>query len=91
MSVRGSLWHGPPPLGLTLTRTVCDVLRVTVASLLTVILMTNMEYLTTVLHQLLVRHISRIARSKHPHLMLRRTETVMEKLLTNWISVCLYG
>ena len=65
--------------------------RVTVASLLTVILMTNMEYLTTVLHQLLVRHISRIARSKHPHLMLRRTETVTEKLLTNWISVCLYG
>ncbi|XP_043246790.1 plexin-B-like [Amphibalanus amphitrite] len=65
--------------------------RVTVASLLTVILMTNMEYLTTVLHQLLVRHISRIARSRHPHLMLRRTETVMEKLLTNWISVCLYG
>ena len=67
------------------------LLRVTVASLLTVILMTNMEYLTTVLHQLLVRHISRIARSKHPHLMLRRTETVMEKLLTNWISVCLFG
>ncbi|XP_037071066.1 plexin-B-like [Pollicipes pollicipes] len=53
--------------------------RVTVASLLTVILMTNMEYMTTVLHQLLVRHISRISRSKHPHLMLRRTETVMEK------------
>ncbi|XP_037071029.1 plexin-B-like [Pollicipes pollicipes] len=65
--------------------------RVTVASLLTVILMTNMEYMTTVLHQLLVRHISRISRSKHPHLMLRRTETVMEKLLTNWISVCLHG
>ena len=65
--------------------------RVTVASLLTVILMTDMEYLTTVLQQLLVTHIARIARSKHPHLMLRRTETVMEKLLTNWISVCLYG
>jgi len=65
--------------------------RVTVASLLTVILMTNMEYMTTVLHELLVRHIARISRSKHPHLMLRRTETVMEKLLTNWISVCLYG
>ena len=44
-----------------------------------------------VLQQLLVTHIARIARSKHPHLMLRRTETVMEKLLTNWISVCLYG
>uniref|UniRef100_A0A4W3IFI4 Plexin cytoplasmic RasGAP domain-containing protein n=1 Tax=Callorhinchus milii TaxID=7868 RepID=A0A4W3IFI4_CALMI len=26
-----------------------------------------------------------------PKLLLRRTETVVEKLLTNWVSICMYG
>ena len=28
--------------------------------------------------------------SKHPQLLLRRTESVVEKLLTNWMSLCMY-
>lgn len=26
-----------------------------------------------------------------PKLLLRRTESIVEKLLTNWMSICLYG
>uniref|UniRef100_A0A3B3WV98 Plexin cytoplasmic RasGAP domain-containing protein n=1 Tax=Poecilia mexicana TaxID=48701 RepID=A0A3B3WV98_9TELE len=29
--------------------------------------------------------------AKNPKLMLRRTETVVEKMLTNWMSICLYS
>uniref|UniRef100_A0A3B3DFU2 Uncharacterized protein n=1 Tax=Oryzias melastigma TaxID=30732 RepID=A0A3B3DFU2_ORYME len=29
--------------------------------------------------------------TKNPKLMLRRTETVVEKMLTNWMSICLYS
>ena len=28
--------------------------------------------------------------SKHPQLMLRRTESIVEKMLTNWLALCLY-
>ena len=28
--------------------------------------------------------------SKHPRLMLRRTESIVEKMLTNWLALCLY-
>lgn len=29
--------------------------------------------------------------SKNPKLMLRRTESVVEKMLTNWMSICMYS
>lgn len=29
--------------------------------------------------------------AKNPKLMLRRTESVVEKMLTNWMSICMYG
>ena len=28
--------------------------------------------------------------SKHPALMLRRTESIVEKMLTNWLALCMY-
>ncbi|QQP35343.1 PlexinBlike, partial [Caligus rogercresseyi] len=65
--------------------------RVYFASLLTVATMTNMEYLTDILRTLLLRLIERSLSSRHPQLMLRRTESVVEKLLTNWLALCLYG
>ncbi|XP_076061241.1 plexin-B-like [Oratosquilla oratoria] len=65
--------------------------KVNVASLLTVLLMGRMEYLTEVLRCLLLRLISAAAATKHPQLMLRRTESVVEKMLTNWMAVCMYS
>ncbi|KFD65944.1 hypothetical protein M514_03899 [Trichuris suis] len=64
--------------------------KVYVGSLLTAALMNNMQYLTEVVMALLRRLISKCAQSKHPQLMLRRTESVVEKMLANWIALCLY-
>ncbi len=61
------------------------------ASLLSIVLMTRMDYFSEVLKLLLVRLIEKSLCSHHPQLMLRRTETVVEKLLTNWLALCMYG
>ncbi|XP_063589577.1 plexin-B-like isoform X3 [Penaeus indicus] len=65
--------------------------KVNVASLVTVLLMGRMEYLTEVLRCLMLRLVSAAAATKHPQLMLRRTESVVEKMLTNWLALCMYG
>jgi hypothetical protein len=39
---------------------------------------------------LLLRLVERSLGSKHPQLMLRRTESIVEKMLTNWLALCLY-
>uniref|UniRef100_A0A6Q2XP12 Plexin-B1 n=1 Tax=Esox lucius TaxID=8010 RepID=A0A6Q2XP12_ESOLU len=63
--------------------------RAYVASLLTVALHGKLEYFTdilkTLLNDLVVQYVA-----KNPKLMLRRTESVVEKLLTNWMSICLF-
>uniref|UniRef100_A0A3Q2D9K7 Plexin b1b n=1 Tax=Cyprinodon variegatus TaxID=28743 RepID=A0A3Q2D9K7_CYPVA len=41
--------------------------------------------LKTLLNDLVEQYVA-----KNPKLMLRRTESVVEKLLTNWMSICLY-
>ncbi|UYV78867.1 plexB [Cordylochernes scorpioides] len=64
--------------------------RVNVASLLMVILMEKMEYATDVLRALLLQLVEKSVMSKHPQLMLRRTESVVEKMLTNWLSLSMY-
>jgi len=64
--------------------------RVNFASLLSIVLMTKMDYFSDVLKTLLVRLMDRSLCSRHPQLMLRRTETVVEKLLTNWLALCMY-
>lgn len=66
------------------------IIRVNVASLLMVVLMNKMEYATDVLRSLLLRLIDKSVMSKHPHLMLRRTESVVEKMLTNWMALNMY-
>uniref|UniRef100_A0A8C9B0E7 Plexin-B1 n=1 Tax=Prolemur simus TaxID=1328070 RepID=A0A8C9B0E7_PROSS len=63
--------------------------RAYVASLLTVALHGKLEYFTDILRTLLSDLVSQYV-AKNPKLMLRRTETVVEKLLTNWMSICLY-
>ncbi|XP_033744860.1 plexin-B-like isoform X5 [Pecten maximus] len=61
-----------------------------VASLLMILYQNNMEYATEILKTLLADLIEKSVDSRHPKLMLRRTESVVEKLLANWLSLCLY-
>ncbi|XP_018410723.1 PREDICTED: plexin-D1 [Nanorana parkeri] len=60
------------------------------ASLLTIALHGKLEYYTSIMKDLLVDLIDSSA-SKNPKLMLRRTESVVEKMLTNWMSICMYS
>ncbi|MEE6502440.1 hypothetical protein FKM82_004519 [Ascaphus truei] len=64
--------------------------RAYVASLLTVSLHGKLEYFTDILKTLLNDLMEQYV-AKNPKLMLRRTETVVEKLLTNWMSICVYA
>ncbi|TNN36380.1 Plexin-B1 [Liparis tanakae] len=64
--------------------------RAYVASLLTVALHGKLEYFTDILKTLLNDLVEQYV-AKNPKLMLRRTESVVEKLLTNWMSICLFG
>nr|XP_061829776.1 plexin-A1-like isoform X2 [Nerophis lumbriciformis] len=65
--------------------------RGNVASLIMTALQGEMEYATGVLKQLLSDLIERNLESKnHPKLLLRRTESVAEKMLTNWFTFLLY-
>uniref|UniRef100_A0A6Q2XHS7 Sema domain-containing protein n=1 Tax=Esox lucius TaxID=8010 RepID=A0A6Q2XHS7_ESOLU len=61
-----------------------------VASLLTMALHDKLEYFTDVMKTLL-GDLTQQYVAKNPKLMLRRTETVVEKMLTNWMSICLYS
>ncbi|XP_029105637.1 plexin-D1 isoform X1 [Scleropages formosus] len=64
--------------------------RCSLASLLTIALHGKLEYFTSIMKELLVDLIDASA-SKNPKLMLRRTESVVEKMLTNWMSICMYS
>lgn len=55
-----------------------------------IVLMNKMEYATDILQALLLRLIDKSVTSKHPQLMLRRTESVVEKMLTNYMAICMY-
>uniref|UniRef100_A0A8C5GX44 Plexin-B1 n=1 Tax=Gouania willdenowi TaxID=441366 RepID=A0A8C5GX44_GOUWI len=61
-----------------------------VASLLTLALHDKLEFFTEVMKSLL-QDLVQLYVDKNPKLMLRRTETVVEKMLTNWMSICLYS
>uniref|UniRef100_A0A480N948 Plexin-A3 n=1 Tax=Sus scrofa TaxID=9823 RepID=A0A480N948_PIG len=65
--------------------------RGTVASLTMVALQSRLDYATGLLKQLLADLIEKNLESKnHPKLLLRRTESVAEKMLTNWFTFLLY-
>lgn len=64
--------------------------KVNVASLLMIVLMNKMDYATDILKCLLLRLIDKSVITKHPQLMLRRTESVVEKMLTNYMAICMY-
>ncbi|XP_072327973.1 plexin-C1 [Scyliorhinus torazame] len=58
------------------------------ASFLTIAFHSKLVYLTSVLDHLLKDLMD--GSIAQPKLLLRRTETVVEKLLTNWVSLCMY-
>ncbi|XP_028923456.1 plexin-A3 [Ornithorhynchus anatinus] len=65
--------------------------RGNVASLAMVALQGRMEYATVVLKQLLADLIEKNLENKNqPKLLLRRTESVAEKMLTNWFTFLLH-
>ncbi|XP_072814363.1 plexin-B3 isoform X2 [Vicugna pacos] len=64
--------------------------RCHVASLLSLALHGKLEYLTDIMRTLLGDLAAHYVH-RNPKLMLRRTETMVEKLLTNWVSICLYS
>nr|XP_023682466.1 plexin-A3 [Paramormyrops kingsleyae] len=65
--------------------------RGNVASLLMAALQERMEYATVVLKQLLADLIEKnLENRNHPKLLLRRTESVAEKMLTNWFTFLLH-
>ncbi|XP_042202689.1 plexin A3-like, partial [Callorhinchus milii] len=65
--------------------------RGVVASLVMTALQGKMEYATVVLKHLLADLIEKNLENKnHPKLLLRRTESVAEKMLTNWFTFLLY-
>ncbi|XP_076356920.1 plexin-B-like [Tachypleus tridentatus] len=64
--------------------------RVNVASLLMIVLMEKMEYATDILKTLLSQLIEKSVKTTNPQLMLRRTESVVEKMLTNWMVLNMY-
>ncbi|KAK5849386.1 hypothetical protein PBY51_009032 [Eleginops maclovinus] len=60
------------------------------ASLLTVALHGKLEYYTDIMRTLLLELMDEHVQSKNPKLMLRRSETVVERMLCNWMSICIY-
>ena len=60
--------------------------KVNLASLLSVFLSTRMKYFSEILKALLTE----LSHRRPEALIRRRTETMTEKLLTNWLAVCLY-
>ncbi|XP_078341905.1 plexin-B-like isoform X5 [Crassostrea virginica] len=64
--------------------------RANVASLLMILFQNNMEYVTQILYALLIDLIEKSIETKRTKIMLRRTESVVEKLLANWLSLCMY-
>ncbi|XP_069764363.1 plexin-B2-like isoform X2 [Narcine bancroftii] len=63
--------------------------KVYFASLLTIALHGKLEYYTDIMRTLLLELMQQYV-AKNPKLMLRRSETVVERMLSNWMSICLY-
>lgn len=65
--------------------------RVNVASLIMVTLQNRMEYCTDILKTLLADLIEKSMESRsHPKLLLRRSESVAERMLSSWFTFLLY-
>ncbi|EDV24780.1 uncharacterized protein TRIADDRAFT_56941 [Trichoplax adhaerens] len=61
-----------------------------IASFLIVALHENMDYVTKVLMKLLIEMIRKLPPKGQPQLFLKRNDSITEKLLSNWLALCLY-
>ncbi|KAJ1062709.1 hypothetical protein K5549_021522 [Capra hircus] len=61
--------------------------KVYFASLLTVALHGKLEYYTDIMRTLFLELMEQYVVAKNPKLMLRRSETVVERMLSNWMSI----
>ncbi|CAG2189704.1 PLXNA [Mytilus edulis] len=77
-----------PPIKKTKSFGIRD--KSNVASLLIILYQNNLEYITEIIKSLLKELVEKSVEGKHPKLMLRRTESVVEKLLANWLALCMY-
>ena len=65
--------------------------RMRFASLLMITLLDRMEYSFDIMRQLLSQLIDRFATNKHSTLeLIKCNETIVEKMLIDWLSICLY-
>src|SRR5690606_8391322 len=64
--------------------------RMRFGSLLMLSLLDRMEYGFDVMRLLLTRLIDRLAATKHCNQLIRRNETVVEKMLIDWLSICMF-
>ncbi|XP_071818203.1 plexin-A4-like isoform X3 [Apostichopus japonicus] len=64
--------------------------KTSVASLLMVILQSKMDYCTSVIKVLLGKLIEKHVESNRAKLLMRRNESVVEKMVSNWLSFLLY-
>ncbi len=66
--------------------------KAAIASLLTVVMMAEnkLGYLTDILFSMMTQLVQDSLDNNHPRRLFRRTETIVEKLLSNWIALCLY-
>lgn len=65
--------------------------RSNIASLFALCMHDDMEYLTAVLKTLLADLTERMIANNRAKLMFRRTESVAEKLLADWLALLMYG
>jgi plexin A len=65
--------------------------RAKVASLLMVVLMDDMQYVTEIVKILLNNLIEKAVEKKVPKGMLRRTETVVGTFISHWLALCMYN
>ncbi|XP_033645766.1 plexin-B-like [Asterias rubens] len=66
--------------------------KAAIASLLTVVMMAEnkLGYLTDILFSLMTQMVQDSLDNNRPRTLFRRTESIVEKLLSNWIALCLY-
>ncbi|KAK6176904.1 hypothetical protein SNE40_015114 [Patella caerulea] len=65
--------------------------RSDVAGYLTLLLIEKMDYFTEIVDLLLPKLIRECVSRKQQKYIFRRLETVTEKLVVNWLAVCMYG
>ncbi|KAF1764913.1 hypothetical protein GCK72_004864 [Caenorhabditis remanei] len=63
----------------------------TLASLLISVLLRNFSYCTEIVVDLLRAHIAKSVQAKRAELLFRNSDSVVEKMFSKWMSICLYG